>query len=71
MMITKGNLILLLKRVVVITAIFLAIGFILDITVNGFSLPEALERLYKYGLAQSLMYATVAAIALTPFKGGS
>jgi len=70
-MITKTNMLLLLKRAALITLLFLAVGFALDIAVNGFSVSEAAERLVSHGIGQSVVYAFLVAVVITPFKSGS
>lgn len=67
----KLNLPLLAKRAAIIAVIFIGVGYALDVTVNGFSPSEAAERLLKHGLWQSLAYATLIAVIITPFRSGS
>jgi len=57
-----------LKTAVVITAVFLAVGFGLDIAVNGFTTAEALSRLKGTGLYQSALFAMAVATLLTWHK---
>jgi len=58
-----------LKYTVAITLIFLVVGFVMDIMINGFTTDVALERLLEMGLTQSMLFAMVVAAFLTWPKG--
>lgn len=54
-----------LKWTAIVTVLFVAVGFGLDVAANGMSAGESVQRIKEFGLYQSIMYAMIVAAFIT------
>lgn len=54
-----------LKWTAIVTVLFVAVGFGLDVIANGMSADESVQRVKEFGLYQSIMYAMIVAAFIT------
>lgn len=54
-----------LKWTAIVAALFVAVGFGLDVAVNGLTAGESIQRIKEFGLYQSTMYAMIVSAFIT------